>query len=734
MRALLIAVLASIMLLAPLAIAQNLPDISGSAVTIPWDDFKEILQKMQTVSPAVEPEPPVPYTLGRGTLTGKLDKESLELTTTYPLTVLKKGWVVCPLVGTSAPLADVLIDNETAPVTDNQGMIALILKGPATHQLTMRFQVAAPMRPGPGSVSLPLPPAAGQVMNLTIGKKLAGVSIDGATMSQQGDKISAILTGDNLTIRYTVAVERTDEVVEVLPSKVVVENSTLVSIDEGFVRAVVQLAYEVRHAPVSEFTLRIPEGFDVADCTGASLVGWKLDEKTRVLIATVGFDVKGAYNLTVVLERSTKQESFTFPLPGVEAQNVERERGFFAVQVTGGVEVTPGQQIQGLQMVDAKELPTGLRDGATNPLVLSFKYLRHPFQADLKVVRHETQPVLGAAIDSANYVMQVTEDGDCVTRAVYTVRNNRKQFLQLTLPDQEKTALWSSFVAGKPVRPSKTKEGKILLPLEKSSYTGSELASFEVEIIYYSNLGQEFGSLGSIDLALPIVDLPVSRSMLTVFAPTRFSYKRSDGSMRERYVAPSPLKIPSFGCFQSLGGVYVEDRMDRDEEYKYKASSMTEPAAIASISREMGEMEVQQAEAEQVFRQQIRKAQQVQDTSGALPAKFSVPQEGTALRFFELISIGESSTLKLCYFTRSFDRAIALLALLITIALAWFSDRLLSTREGRRTGQRLFVLGALAIVALVALGAPIAYVVHGAFFGLAARVVRWLARKFVGKR
>ncbi|MCZ7586192.1 MAG: hypothetical protein M5R36_24320 [Deltaproteobacteria bacterium] len=59
---------------------------------------------------------------------------------------------------------------------------------------------------------------------------------------------------------------------------------TLVSVDEGFIRAVAQLAFEVRHAPVTEFAVRLPEGFEVADCSGASLIGWKVDGE-RVLRA-----------------------------------------------------------------------------------------------------------------------------------------------------------------------------------------------------------------------------------------------------------------------------------------------------------------------------------------------------------------------------------------------------------------------------------------------------------------
>jgi len=725
MRAARLFVIVVAVLFAAHAIAEELPDIKNSSVTIPWGDFKEILQKLMEPARAVEPAPPVDYALGRGTLTGALDDGRFDLTATYPLSVLKKGWVLCPLVDTSAPLADVLIDGRTAPVTDYGGKVSLVLKGPAAYTLVMRFRLTAPMRPGPGAVSLQLPQAAGQVLTVNAGKKFSGLTVDGATMSRDASgRTVAILTSDQLTLRYTVAMEKKEVEPEKLQPKVLVENSTLISIDEGFIRAVVQLAYEVRHAPVNEFKIAIPEGFDVADCSGTSLAGWKLDEASRTLTASVGFEVKGAYSLTIVLERSTKEMSFSFPLPGIQAQGVEREHGFFAVQVTGGVEVTLSDEVKGLQVIDAKELPSGLRSGATNPIVLSLKYLRHPFSASLKVVRHETQPVLGAAIDTANYVVQLTEDGDCVTQAVYTVRNNRKQFLEVALPESDEIVLWSSFVAGKPVRPSKSGEGKILLPLEKSGYAGSQLKSFAVELIYYSNLDTSLHPVGVVHLNMPEVDLPISRSMLSVFAPARYKYSRIGGSMRERYVPP---KLPELGLLAPAKRMAEGKPRAVPAEKKAKAERYYEDSRLLSAA---GEMELQQVEAEQVFRQRIRKAQEAQDKTGALPARFSVPKEGASMRFSELLTVGESSDLRLVYASWKLLTALALLALLITAALAWFGPRLLA--RPRSAGTLLFASGTAAIFVLAALGVSVAWVVMGAVIGLGGRFVRWLVLKATG--
>jgi len=681
------------------ALAADPPFGKNGTVTLPWSEFKALLDKLQAQPTPDDPEPPVPYALGRGELTGVLKAGRFELTAKYPLAVLQSGWVLCPLVGTQTPLADVLLDGKTAAVTDSNGRVALLVHGPATHTLTLRFRLSAPLRPGPGDLSLQLPEAAGQVLEVTVGDKYSAVTVDGATMSRDDDEsVTAILTGDDLTMRYTVALEAQQQAEAKLPTKIVVENSTLVSIDEGFVRAVARLAFEVRHAAVTEFHVAVPEGFEVADCTGASLLGWKIDEATRLLTATVGFEVKGSYDLTIVLERSTKEESFAFPLPALVAQNVERERGFFAVQVTGGVEVTPGDEIAGLQLVDPKELPGDLRGGATNPIVLAFKYLRHPFSADLRVVRHQTQNVLGAAIDSANYVVQVTDDGDCVTRAVYAVRNNRKQFLEIRLPGDKTTALWSTFVADRPVRPSQAKGGAILLPLEKSGYAGADLESFNVEIIYYSNLRTNLRAAGSIHVQLPEVDLPISQSVLTVFAPQRFAYQRLGGSMREEAAAPLYSALGDTGA---VGG-----------EAKEKAAYAP---SVASLSR--------QSKAEEVFQTRIRAAQEAQDTTGALPARFSVPEQGLALRFSELLTIGGASDVRLAYGALRLKGFLGVLALAIAAALAWFAQWWFTA--GRR-GLWALAAGVVALFVLLAIGVSAGYAIGGAALGFGAQFTRWV--------
>ena len=235
-----------------------------------------------------------------------------------------------------------------------------------------------------------------------------------------------------------------------------------------------------------------------------------------------------------------------------------------------------------------------------------------------------------------------------------------------------------------------------------------------MEVIFYSNLGSSLRPIGALDIAMPEVDLPISRSMLSVFGPTRFTYSRIAGSMRGRYEPISPLLQP----LRKAAKRAQEPMMDRLTGYAGYDEAVEGELEVKEES--FGRLEMQQAEAEKVFRKKIRAAQQVQDVSGALPARFMVPEEGTSLRFTELITIGEASSLTLGYASRKLSGALALLTLLITLALAWYATR---------KGTALFVLGVAAIVVLVASGVSVGWVVLGAVIGIIARLVHWISTR-----
>ena len=107
-----------------------------------------------------------------------------------------------------------------------------------------------------------------------------------------------------------------------------------------------------------------------------------------------------------------------------------------------------------LTIVDIDELPRQLVLRTTNPILLAYKYSRRepPPRLVLSVTRHGRIETQEAAIDRADYRTLVTSDGLSVTVARFWVRNSRKQFLRIDLP--EGSEVWSAFVNGRPEKPA----------------------------------------------------------------------------------------------------------------------------------------------------------------------------------------------------------------------------------------------------------------------------------------
>src|SRR5439155_3008443 len=113
---------------------------------------------------------------------------------------------------------------------------------------------------------------------------------------------------------------------------------------------------------------------------------------------------------------------------------------------------------------------------ADESTVLVYRYLRPGYKLALEARRFAQAEVLQALVDNVRLTTVVADDGQMMTELALAVRNNGRQFLEVTLP--KGAQVWSAFVAGEAVKPS-LREGKLLLPLERAGD-----AAVPVHLIY----------------------------------------------------------------------------------------------------------------------------------------------------------------------------------------------------------------------------------------------------------
>jgi hypothetical protein len=150
-------------------------------------------------------------------------------------------------------------------------------------------------------------------------------------------------------------------------------------------------------------------------------------------------------------------------------------------------------------------------------------------------VRYTQQAVLLANVEEARYRVLLSNDGKDLVQARYAVRNNQRNFVKVTLPAG--AIVWSAALSGKPVRPGQSPDGSVLIPLEKSR-GGEDAPEFIVELVYFTR-GVRWDDRGNYALALPALDLPISRTGLLVYYPPRFKVTAEPGVFRtETYQNP----------------------------------------------------------------------------------------------------------------------------------------------------------------------------------------------------
>jgi hypothetical protein len=151
-----------------------------------------------------------------------------------------------------------------------------------------------------------------------------------------------------------------------------------------------------------------------------------------------------------------------------------------------------------------------------------------PRSLTVTVSRYTDQAVLVANVEEARYDALLGEDGKVLVRARYAVRNNQRSFLAVALPPQ--SILWSASLAGRPVRPGVSTTGSLLLPLHKGR-SNEEAPAFVVELLYLQR-ATAWTEKGDAQLTLPAVDLPVSRTGLTLHHSPRYDVAAQPGAFR----------------------------------------------------------------------------------------------------------------------------------------------------------------------------------------------------------
>jgi hypothetical protein len=289
------------------------------------------------------------------------------------------------------------------------------------------------------------------------------------------------------------------------------------------------VGYDIQNAPVKTLCVKVPASFKNVEISGLNIRSREMtggrssatptngnesgargtrpsETETNVVTWCVELQNKtrGEYTLTVTWEQPRPAKTNTVELAGVSAAGVERETGLLVI-----VAKPPLQ-------VDTRDFPewAGRPDNAA---VLAYRYVRPGYALALEAKRFDEAEVLQALVDDARLTTVVADDGQMMTEMLLAVRNNGRQFLEVELPAG--ATVWSAFVAGQPVRPSR-RDGKLLLPLEQS---GADEGPVAVALTYVdtNSFPKNRGTVGFVS---PRLDVPLKNARWELFLPPDYRY------------------------------------------------------------------------------------------------------------------------------------------------------------------------------------------------------------------
>ncbi|MBL9171127.1 MAG: phage tail tape measure protein [Verrucomicrobiales bacterium] len=306
-----------------------------------------------------------------------------------------------------------------------------------------------------------------------------------------------------------------------------------VVVAEARLRVGMNLVYDIDNAGTKTLRLALPlnaenvqfTGEQVADfvksAAGADPGSGRIDWEVRLHRRMIGkFVLQLHYQLP--LAEATPEVRVL----GVQARDVNLQRGFLALQTKGRLQLEPGPLPTALQPAEWQSIPANLRQGLEAEAASHvFRLVEPGYELSLRLTRHEVVKLLPARVHSATLTSVVSDDGTTLTRVRLQITPGDKQLLPLTLP--ERSRFWFAFVSQNSVWPWKEKD-QLLIPLERAS-KGTEPIPVE---FYYLTPSAERGSR-SLDLALlgPKFDLPLEQISWNVFLNPKWQVHHWGGSL-----------------------------------------------------------------------------------------------------------------------------------------------------------------------------------------------------------
>jgi hypothetical protein len=531
-----------------LALGSQALAAEPDSVNMDLEQFLRLYEASKTRPPDPEPAPR-DYAISSARYRGEVllqDNEpvSAQWSARFHVEVLKqKDWVRVPLLPTSVAIQSAKVGGAEASLVLEHGWYWLVTNRRGGFDVDVTFATAVESYVGASGITFELTNSGATEIELAVPSSDAlDFTVANARMKRDRTEGGRRIVNATLPATGSLSVQWQREIpdAEKQEARVYAEVQTLVGIGDGVVAATATVNHTILFSGVDELKAKIPDGMTLLDVRGSGIRDWSLEGTT--LTIQLNYAAENTYTYSLDMEQVVGEGDVSLNAPLVVPLGVERSKGWVGVEARGNLEIAAAGEATGATPVDVRTLPASILGITGQPVLLGYKYLGASVQIPLQVSQHDDVDVLVTIVDQARGTTMFTADGRRLTSVQYDVRNNRRQFLRVGLP--QGATLWSASVAGRAVQPAKASDGKVLIPLVRSSASGGALAAFAVEVVYVEEgTPPNENGTGTFRASLPTVDVPATYVGWTVFAPWDAKVKKStiDGTLRKVDYLTFPL-------------------------------------------------------------------------------------------------------------------------------------------------------------------------------------------------
>jgi len=321
------------------------------------------------------------------------------------------------------------------------------------------------------------------------------------------------------------------------------------TVTEAQIKVLANLQYQIENTGLKAFRVWLP-----ANAEGVRFAGEQVSDFLQVAGAVTNdlqqWEVKlhrrviGQYTLQVNYQTTLAERATEARLRGVQAADVNLQRGFVTVQAGGRLQVQTTAP-EALQPTEWQSIPRALQQDLQGASAnFAFRLVEPAFELPLKIERHVAAKLLPARVDSVTFTSVISDDGVMLTQARLEILPGDKRLLNFTLPKDGK--FWFAFVNQNGVWPWREQD-RILIPLEQQSRTDKPVP---VEIYFSSKVGQAGARSLNLELLAPKFDLPLEDLTWRVFLNDKWNVAKPTGTLQfqggQLVTRPSSVDVQTY--------------------------------------------------------------------------------------------------------------------------------------------------------------------------------------------